>query len=196
MLKNHEVTTRAVVISRAPQGEGSVRVFLYTHHLGLVAALAKSAREERSKLRPHLQVGTFGTYTLVKGGYDWKVIGATDTTSHYFSLSGNEVAQRASSRVITLVHQLVHGEEVNEDLFDALWEFLSALPELSEEEVKIAERLAVVRVLRSLGYVPSHKHIPHLEDMRYDGEALKDVAPHKRAILSLISDALSASGLL
>ena len=56
MLQKREVHTRAIVIARRSAGEGSVRVSLYTEELGLVSALVTSAREERSKLRPHLMV--------------------------------------------------------------------------------------------------------------------------------------------
>ena len=42
---SREITVRGVVIGRRPIGEGSARISLYTDALGLVSAVAKSARE-------------------------------------------------------------------------------------------------------------------------------------------------------
>ena len=178
MSRSHDITARGVVVSRAPSGEGSVRVSIFTESLGLVNVLAKSAREERSKLRPHLQVGSYGSYTLVRGLYDWRVTGAVDTENSYFELRGKRYAQTAGARVVGVVRQLVHGEEKNAELFEALWFFLYALGTLSEDEVKTAEHLAVVRILSALGYVPPQKEVPFVEEVSYTAEVLNAVKPY------------------
>ena len=159
MSKSRDITLRGVVIGRAQAGEGSVRVDVLTDEYGLVSALATSGREERSKLRSHLQVGTYGTYTLVKGVGTWRVVGATDVTNSHFSVAAcsaeaRQAKQQASSRVISLVRQLVKGEVRDAGLFDALWEFVVALPSIPDGEVAAAERRSVGRILAALGYVP------------------------------------------
>lgn len=195
MLKNHEVTTRAVVIGRMSSGEGSVRALIYTEHLGLVRALATSAREERSKLRAHLQVGTLGVFTLVKGAYDWRVIGADKTRNVYFSSLRESAVPKACARVLGALRQLIHGEEINEKLFLALWNFLNDSVALSEKEVVLAERLAMVRILTSLGYVPTQKGIPHIFDSSYGKDVLDDLIPFDRKLVRIINEALLASDL-
>jgi len=195
MSQSREVTTRGVVIGRAQAGEGSVRIFLYTEEKGLVGALAKSAREERSKLRPHLQIGSYGSYTLVKGSYDWRLVGAVDTNNSYFLLSEKKEAQEASARVLSVLRQLIQGEDMNTNLFQTLWNFLSVLATLSSEEIYIAERLAMVRILSSLGYVPTLRNIPHLEGDTFEVASLQELEPFKKELVKTINDALLASGL-
>lgn len=195
MSQSREVTTRGVVIGRAQAGEGSVRIFLYTEEKGLVGALAKSAREERSKLRPHLQIGSYGSYTLVKGSYDWRLVGAVDTNNSYFLLSEKKEAQEASARVLSVLRQLIQGEDMNTNLFQTLWNFLSVLATLSPEEIYIAERLAMVRILSSLGYVPTLRNIPHLEGDTFEVASLQELGPFKKELVKTINDAVLASGL-
>lgn len=195
MSKSHDFAVRAVVVSRASALEGSVRVFLYTEEQGLVGAFARSAREERSQLRAHLQIGCFGRYSLVKSAYDWRVTGATETRNVHFALGGDSVLQKKAARVLSIVRTLVHGEGENEELFQALWAFLEALPSLAAEEAVVAERLAVLRILSSLGYVAEGNGIPHLKAGAYDSATLADVAPHEGAALRVIQSALAASHL-
>lgn len=195
MSKSHDVTTRAVVVARAQSGEGSARVFLYSEEFGLVGALAKSAREERSQLRPHLQVGTYGSYTVVKGSYGWRITGAIDTVNTYFSLANNEPAQRAHARILSVVRQLVHGEEKNHDLFETLWNFTEALPRIKQEHLKIGEYSAALRMLFALGYVAEARDLPALSEHRFTEEALEALIPHERALVKTINDALLASNL-
>ena len=153
MSKSYDITTRAVVLARRTLGEGSVRAALYTEDFGLVYAAARSAREERSKLRPHLLVGSFGTYTIVRGKQEWKLVGAVETKNAYFELAAHTELQRASSRVVGIVRSLVQGEECNTDLFAALWSYLSTLSSESEMSIEYTERRVVARILCALGYV-------------------------------------------
>ncbi len=153
MSKSYDITTRAVVVARLSSGEGSVRAALYTEEYGLVHAFAKSAREERSKLRSHLQVGSYGAYTVVRGKHEWKVVGAVETRNSYFELAATPELQHASSRVVGVVRHLVHGEEQNEELFSVLWSYLDALRGCDPTEARGAEMRAVARILSTLGYV-------------------------------------------
>lgn len=191
---NREVTTRAVVVGRYAAGEGSVRALLYTEALGLVGCIAKSAREERSKLRPHLVVGTKGTYSLVRGSYDWRVVGAVQTAHVYFSGAPKSV-QTASASVITLVPQLVRGDGSESALFDALWHFLESLKTLPEEYVATAERLAVLRILFALGYV-ADGDVEVSDFCDYSLRALTLSPPEESRCIRAINEGLLASGLV
>jgi DNA repair protein RecO len=184
MSPKRNVTTRGVVIGRMQAGEGSARVLLYTEELGLVHAIAKSAREERSKLRAHLTTGTYGAFALVRGERDWRVTGVTGAKNSHFALSAaasfaeaSKAKQEAVARVIGVVRSLVHGEGANHALFAVLWQFLEALPALGGDDVAPAEHRAVLAILASLGYVaPSDMDAPD--------------------IVSVINKGLMASGLI
>ncbi len=190
-----EVTVRAIVVARRSAGEGSVRISLYTDSLGLISALAKSAREERSKLRPHLQVGTTGVFSLVKGRDVWRVTGATSTENSYFALAGKKSAQEAAARVIAIVRQFIRGEGSDPYLFSVLFGFFRALPEMEEEYALEAECVAVLRVLAALGYVREDPHMTSFLDISYDAATLKQVRVSRASLVRLINEAISESGL-
>jgi len=195
MSKSFDITTRGVVINRGGVSEGSARVFFYTEHLGLVGALAKSAREERSKLRAHLQLGSFGLYTIVHGRTDWRVTGASETKNTHFVLSGKPGQQGAAARLFGMMRLLVHGEEENAQLFEALWAFIHALPNLTEREAKVAEYLAMLRILAALGYVSPHASIPHLSGSSYSQNVLEETVRHTSKMVKAINEALFVSNL-
>lgn len=195
MSGTREVTARAIVVARRSAGEGSVRISLYTDSLGLITALAKSAREERSKLRPHLQVGTTGVFSLVKGRDVWRVTGAVKTENSYFALSKNVEAQEASARVIAIIRQFIRGEGSDPYLFSALFGFFRALPEIAESHISDAECVAVLRVLSALGYVrEDERSIPFLT-VSYSEYTLTRAHELRPALVHLINEAISESGL-
>lgn len=193
MLKR-EVHTRGVVVGRRAAGEGSVRVSLYTEELGLVTAVATSGREERSKLRPHLMVGTRGTYSLVKGKADWRVTGVVAARSTYFECTTDEQRQSAE-RVRTLLKQFVHGEGADVELFAALWEFMQAIPALAGDDARVAEYVVVLRMLAALGYVAKAGGAEEFLGAEYSAALLVNAKLKRAALVRLINDGIGASGL-
>lgn len=192
---SRDVTTRGIVIGRYAAGEGSVRARLYTEALGLVSANAKSAREERSKLRAHVQGGTRGTFSLVKGSYEWRLVGAVGTATTHFELQSPD-ARHASASVLHLVSQLVRGEEADTFLFDAVWSFLEKLPSCDADEVSAGERLAVFRILFALGYLPKDDAREILFDPTdYSAAAFAQARAEESFMVRAINEGLAASGL-
>ncbi len=190
-----DITTRAIVLLRTSAGEGSVRVLLYTETLGLVIALATSAREERSKLRSHLQVGTLGTFSLVRGRDVWRAVGATDTQNTYFTLSGRRKAQEAAARVLASVRQFVHGEGPDPYLFSVLSEFLSSVVSIEDSHVSGAECVAVLRILSALGYVREDSATKEFLSVSYDTATLARALGARPLLVRTVNEAIGASGL-
>ncbi|MDO8523694.1 MAG: recombination protein O N-terminal domain-containing protein [bacterium] len=187
--------TRGIVIGRFAVGEGSVRLLLYTDVLGLVSAFAKSAREERSKLRPYLQVGAFGVFTLVKGTGVWRITGVTASEIIHFTVSGRKHAQEAGARVLGSVRQFVRGEGSDPYLFSVLSRFLSALPRVDDAHVQSAECLAVLRMLAALGYVDDDSDTRTFLPVAYDAETLVRAGEARAPLVRAINEAIAASGL-
>ena len=195
MSGKHEVQTRGIVLSRFSSGEGSVRAIIFTEALGLVSTLAKSAREERSKLRPHLTVGTYGHFGFVRGAQVWRLVGATETRNTYFALSGRPKAQYASARFLSLLRTLIQGEERDEELFAHAWNFMCALESVPDELLVHVERFATLAVLASLGYV-SKDAVPGAPDFDYTPSAIEALVPLEKQIATAIQNGFSASGLI
>jgi recombinational DNA repair protein (RecF pathway) len=187
-----EIITRAIVMARHSAGEGSMRVQLYSENLGLVTALAKSGREERSKLRSHLQLGTRGVFRIVKGKDVWRVAGASETENVHFAAGEKKENQEAASRVFSAVRQFVRGEGRDDVLFDTLWNFSTSLPLLAGEEVRSAESLAILRMLAALGYVAAdHSFVTP----SYDAETLSRAFRERPVLIKTINEGIAASGL-
>ncbi len=189
-----EVHTRAVVLAWRPAGEGSVRVLLYSEALGLVRVIAKSAREERSQLRPYLVPGTRGSYSLVRGKVEWRVTGVVGGRTSYFECARFD--QHASAeRVLLIMRQFVHGEGADPTLFAALHEYLEVLPALSEREVQIAEYVAVLRILAALGYVAKTDRVEEFVSAEFSAALLARAETRRRDLVALINRGFGASGL-
>ena len=195
MSVNRNVVVRGIVVGRAGAGEGSLRVFLYTDALGLVSALAKSAREERSKLRPHLQNGTYGTFSLVKGRDVWRITGATETANLYFALADKRRLKEAAARFLQSIRKFIHGEGADERVFETLWQFAHALAEFEENETPEAETLAVLKLLSALGYVEGNTRLAPFIESPYTKELLAEAKTSRAVLIQTVNDAIAASGL-
>lgn len=182
-----------MVVARRAAGEGSVRVRIYTEELGLVTAVATSAREERSKLRPYLLAGTRGHYSLVKGRVEWRVTGAVGCLHTYYETE-ERAAHECAARVLALLRQFVHGESRDTGLFLALWELIASLPTLNQKDIQIAEYVAVLRILAALGYV-AKTGVEEFIDAEYTAALLARASDRRREIVTVINHGLGASGL-
>jgi recombinational DNA repair protein (RecF pathway) len=168
---------------------------MYTDSLGLVHVLAKSAREERSKLRAHLQEGTVGLFTLVRGTANWRVTGAVRTENIFFTLADRQKAKESVASVIAMVRQFVRGEGNDPYFFSAFFGFLHSVHLLPDEHVRDAEYIAVLRMLAALGYVENRNNIsPFLED-HFDVNAVMSAIKFRPLIIRTINEGIVASGL-
>lgn len=195
MLRAREANVRGIVVGRAGAGEGSVRLLLYSDLYGLVTVLAKSAREERSQLRAHVQGGTFGIFSLVGGRTHARVVGAFETKNPYFFLRGRPQHQAAAGRVLHTIRELVHGAERNQELFEAVWRFLNALPTITDAHLPAAEEFVTVAILTSLGY-SALAPIPAAHTFSYSSSACSDLTQMRGAFGRAIQEGFAASGLL
>ena len=189
-----KLVARGIVLGGFPSGEGSVRVRIYTDQAGLISAHAKSAREERSQLRAHLEPATYGHFSLVKGKDVWRVTGISGTKNAHFALAGNAEAERSLARVISFVRQFVRGEGSDPYLFAALWDFVTALPK-DAALAKDAECATVLKILAVLGYVEDTERIAPFLNRPYGPELLRAVGASRAPLLKVINEGISASGL-
>ncbi len=195
MSGRRELSTRGVVIGRRAVSEGSARIFLYTETLGLLSAIAKSAREERSQLRPHLQWGTRGHFTLVLGRETWRVTGSSHTANIFFDLAENKIAKQTAARVLETVRQFVRGEQPDPEVFDTLFRFFEVLPLLSPAAAKEAEVLAVFRMLSALGYVEPDNLLTSFLAPSYDRALLDAAGKMRPRLVKAVNNGIAASGL-
>lgn len=189
------MVARGVVIRKSPSGDGSVRVLLYTDSVGLVWAHVQSAREERSQLRLHIQVGTRGLYSLVKGRDVWRLSGISRTENLHFSLGGRAEAQKTLQRVLLFVRQFVRGEGTDPYFFSVLWGFLDSLSSHENDALKDVENAVVLRMLAALGYVEGGDDVSPFLRASYDPDTIEVFSKKRKEVLAVINEGISASGL-
>ena len=180
----HKYATRAIVLARSPLAEAASLVTLLTEDLGLLRARAEGLRKPGSKLSSALQALCESDVILVRGKEGWRIAGAVLRENWFVRLS--HTARLRVGRVAGLLLRLVHGEGEGA-LYPVFLDFLSLLPDSSEEAGDARECLAALKILSSLvldaGTVPE---IP--------ADAV--LAPELRRELVLrINRGISASGL-
>ena len=184
-----------VVLGKRGVGEANTLVFILTHDLGLVRAVARSARVEHSKLRYGLEPLTRARFSFVRGKNEWKLTGAEGITR---VLVPNEPAfARQAGRVAKLLLRLIHGEEVAPALYTSVVEGLSALAAAhGVREAESVESVLVLKILFHLGYLPHTPELRGFIDADFFSLELAGEAERSRALLiRTINESLSATGL-
>ena len=113
-------TTECIVLGSRDSGEANRYISLFTREIGLVHAVARSVREEKSKLRYCLQDFSFTDATLVRGREVWRITGAEERYSLHQELKDENGKLFVATQILNLLQRLVHGEEKNDYLFDSL----------------------------------------------------------------------------
>lgn len=192
MYKMH--ASQGVVLQKRAVGESHIYASILTRDLGLVRAIARSARFEKSKLRYILEPYTAGRFSFVRGEHEWRLTGAHDA---HGMLPKDIERRRAMARIGKLLMRLVPGQEVNSELFDAVHDGFEALARVeSREAAEAVECVLVLRILSSLGYLPQTPElVPFLSRDFFEMELADRVASSRKALIRAINESLEATGL-
>lgn len=144
---HNKYDTRAFVLKARPHKEDSVEVLLFTEELGKVRAVAQAAKQPGATFAAATEPGTFGYYTLLKGRYQWRVVGMNDLTQYSFTLQGE--IKEAYLKMLGLFSRLLPEEESHIEVFNKLENFLEENP----EDIVRVEAEVVFSLLSELGYV-------------------------------------------
>jgi DNA repair protein RecO (recombination protein O) len=187
--------SEGVVLGKRGVGEANVLLAVLTKDIGLVKAVARSARRESSKLRYALEPLTSATYSFIRGRHEWKLVGAERATAPLRDTTLSLEARQAAGRVTRLLLRLIHGEEENPALFTTVSEGLHALASAPTQTPQI-ETVLVLRVLSHLGYLPQTPELkPFIERDFFAIELAEEVAASKAILNKAIQDSLNATGL-
>ena len=191
-------STECIVLGGVDSGEGSKYISLFTKDIGLVRAVAKSVREEKSKLRYCLQDFSCTYATLVRGKEVWRITGAEERYNLHNELKGESEKIFTITQILNLLQRLVHGEEKNEYLFDTLscgFEFIKT-EKMDRDALKNFEHLVVLRVLYSLGYIAKENNFTELLRLtEINEELLSDTLSRRKDIIFAINRALKEAHL-
>ncbi len=145
-------TTPGFVIDSRPYGEAGKIYSVFTREFGLIRAAAQGIRLERSKLRYHIAENSLGVFSFVRGKEYWRL-----TSAEKMGPGAMDARFRGLvARIAQLLRRLLHGEDRHEALFahiESLSSFIGSAPEMSEDQMKALESVAVLRILQDLGYI-------------------------------------------
>ena len=189
--------TEAFLLASYPLKEADRLIECFTENFGLIRAVAKSAREERSKLRYALEPLSRAQITLVRGRDVWRIRGAQHEESLYRTFADSNDKLRLVGNTFLLLRRLIAGEEENVPLYRDLSEALAFLrSNLTEaEEVKAFESILVLRILSRLGYRLPRDDWQHFLTEALSKSLTERFMSHRRAAVLLINETLAESQL-
>lgn len=191
-------TTEGLILGSIGTGESNLYITIFTREFGLVRAVARSARAEKSKLRYNLQDFSQSNISLVRGRDVWRITGAQEGYGAYWQFEGNEEKIKILARISSLLKRLLQGEEKNEQLFSTLSTGIKFLREQNpdSEIIKNFEYLIVFRILSTLGYIKEIDNLDlFLSTLNVDNKLLLKVTPLRSKIALAINEALNESQL-
>lgn len=190
--------TECIVLGSVDFGESNKYISLFTKEIGFVKALAKSVREEKSKLRYSLQSFSFTNISLVRGREIWRITGAEFKYNLHCDLKDSQNKLFTIALVLNLLQRLVHGEERNDYLFDTLSDSFSFIREnkINEKMLKSIEYLTVLRVLYSLGYIAKREEFGEMFRLtEINEDLLEKTQLEQKNIIYAINNALKQTHL-
>lgn len=116
----------------------------------------------------------------------------------YSLFKDNQEKRLLCARIFSLLKKLLAGEEANAPLFglvDSFLEFLQ-INEFSDEEIRNAETVLILRVLHLLGYIPKNEVSRNFaQNMEWNMEIVTAMAPYRKDAVKMINESLRATGL-
>lgn len=147
-------TTEAIVCGSKAHNTSDKSFLLFTKDAGMVYAVARSVREERSKQRYAMQDFSVIRSSLVRGKSGWR-IGSVENESNPFTSAPSREARTGIVRMVKLLRQFVYGEEPQASLFDDVRDGLYATKVLPQPAIARMTDIFALRLLHKLGYVAS-----------------------------------------
>jgi DNA repair protein RecO len=195
-MSHHIYHTEAIILNSKPVGEAGKFVYVLTRELGLISAKAQGVRLLNSKLRFSLQDFSLTEVSLVRGKEVWRLTGAKLIKKNNL-LKNYPDNFLVIFRLGKLLLRLLHGEEKNEKLFELFFQTLTFLDQpLTLAELKTLEIIAVLRILRTLGYFGQEKSLENFADnLDWNKEILQGFSSKQAKALVLINNALKETQL-
>ncbi|MFW5853674.1 MAG: DNA repair protein RecO [Patescibacteria group bacterium] len=193
--------TSGLILDSQTVGEDGFNLTIFTENLGMIKAKAGGVRKSYSKMRPHLNLYSFGKYELIKGRIGWRVVGAS-TVGDFQFVWKNKLTAEPVARVLFLLFQLVPETEVSVNLFRELeraFTCLAIIPSnhLTEVFLNNWEHLTVMRLLNCLGYLSFDKDLDNLVKIEDWGpETVNDLSPYRHQAVFVINQGLASSHLV
>lgn len=183
---------RGIVLSKRPVREADVLVSILTEH-GLLRAMARSARAEKSKLRYGLEPLTFARFSVVLGKREWKLVGVEEVSRAFIQTTLPE--RQALFRISTLLVRLMPGQEPGPELYTTVAEGFALLASQPHDRAASLEAVLVLRILSHLGYLPHTPALAPFVEGEFSIELSAQALKARALLVRTINESLKATGL-
>lgn len=197
-MAHHRYQTEALILGSSPVGEANRFIDMFTEGLGRVRGVARSVREERSKLRYSLEDFSISNVSLVRGKEVWRVVGAEAKHNLHYEFKERIEERDTIIRLLSLLKRLLNGEEENRELFRVVSDSFSFLRtnSLNKEELSNFECLVALRVLYNLGYLAKDSENAHfIETADVTADLMSHISPIRFDMIKQINTSLQESQL-
>jgi DNA repair protein RecO len=156
----------------------------------MISLLASGVREQKSKLRHLLTLGTTGTFEFVEGK-EVKRLTTVLPKKKFEKIFLSIEKRRVFSHVVNFIERVVVGEQENHDLYNYLLEGLEILEnvEMQEVDCQTLEMAMVINILEVLGYWNGEEYTG------YSAEVLVSIKNNKENLLKNINRAIESTHL-
>lgn len=195
-MSNHIYQTEGLILGSTAVGEANKLFFILTEEFGFIVAIAQGIRDLKSKLRYSLQNLSYSKVDLVRGHEIWRITNAESVNGYHKILSDSDKT-RFIARILSLLRRLLHGEEQNQDLYNALkatFVFLEK-EECTTESLSNLEIMSNLKILHHLGYVEDTETFSTIIQMPPSKDTLNLVTPIRKFALDKINKSIHASHL-
>ena len=149
------LTTPALVLHVMPYGETSSIVRLLTRDLGLVSAIARGARRQKSRTAPRLDLFAAGRVSLIaKPHRELNTLTAFEMSNPHSRLA-TDVGRFAAASALSELALKCAPEGPHEDVFDAAAAGFDALENAPVELTGAVALLACWGLVAALGFTPA-----------------------------------------
>lgn len=146
------VKTQAVVLQARKFRESSRIVTLYTREYGKIGVMARGVVRPKSKYGPSLQPMSYITVVIYrKEGRELQNLSVAEPVERFGVLTSSLERMTAGMAIVEIVNAVMHDEDRNEPLFDAV---ITALELLNREEAdpSLVHAWFLIQLATQLGY--------------------------------------------
>lgn len=148
-MRSHRVD--AVILRHSDLGEADRLLWLFTHQLGKVRAIAKGVRKPRSRKSGHLEPFTRAALLLARGR-DLYIVTQAEAMDLHMNLREDLLRMSYASYTVELLDRFTYEEGENHSLYRLLTDTLSRLE--TEPDPAFSVRYYEVRLLDLVGFRP------------------------------------------
>lgn len=149
--------TEGIVLRKKNFGEADCLFYLLTEKFGMIKAVAKSARLEKSKLRGNLDLFSFVNLALISSKDFWKIVDARETGKIDKSGAGYFDRIKVFAELANFLTRMIKGEEKNSFIWQEVKNFLFTPHNygVGEKGLRNQQIQTTARILNNLGYMES-----------------------------------------